>query len=164
MSVDKFYKKKIYNGLLSNTQTVSWRKLMYDNEARPRAIFIIWIACHGRLATNDRLMRFGILDNDNCVFCVQVLKVCTICCLNAEKFEPFGKTFCSWWRWIIHHKAEIKKWSGWYTKVKTRVGVPSCWRQLLLKRFIVVGCIETRKYIDWVLVIQIDIGKFIVIL
>lgn len=48
---------------------VPWRKLVFDNEARPIAVFITWMACRGRLAaTKDRLLRFGILDNADCVF------------------------------------------------------------------------------------------------
>lgn len=48
---------------------VCWKHLMYGSHARPRAKFILWMACHHRLATKDRLRRFGILQEDKCCFC-----------------------------------------------------------------------------------------------
>ncbi|CAI8610766.1 unnamed protein product [Vicia faba] len=38
--------------------------------ARPRA-FVLWLACNGRLATKDRLRRFGLINDENCIFCHQ---------------------------------------------------------------------------------------------
>ncbi|XP_058764527.1 uncharacterized protein LOC131637981 [Vicia villosa] len=66
LNENKFCKRKIYRQLLSNRQDVPWKKLFFDNEARPRAGFTLWMACLDRLATKARLMKFGILDNDRC--------------------------------------------------------------------------------------------------
>lgn len=32
---------------------------------------MLWLACNGRLATKDRLIRFGMISNDSCCFCPQ---------------------------------------------------------------------------------------------
>ncbi|XP_058749855.1 uncharacterized protein LOC131622850 [Vicia villosa] len=34
--------------------------------AQPRACFILWLTCHGKLPTKDRLLRLGMLDNITC--------------------------------------------------------------------------------------------------
>lgn len=68
-SMESFKMKKAYRDLQSLNSKVSWRKIMYHNIARPHAIFILWLACNGRLATKDRLKKFGMVDNENCVFC-----------------------------------------------------------------------------------------------
>ncbi|XP_058760750.1 uncharacterized protein LOC131634099 [Vicia villosa] len=48
---------------------VQWRKILFDNKARPRAKFVTWMTCHGNLATKERLKRFGMLQTDHCGFC-----------------------------------------------------------------------------------------------
>lgn len=45
---------------------------MNNNNARPRAVFALWMACHNRLSAKERLMRFGIIDNVRCYFCVNL--------------------------------------------------------------------------------------------
>lgn len=50
---------------------VHWRKSFFNNDARPRACFTLWLACHDKLATNDKLHRFGMIDDDICGFCDQ---------------------------------------------------------------------------------------------
>lgn len=45
---------------------------MYGNLAGPRDIFVLWLACQGRLATKERLCRFVLISNDCCCFCSKV--------------------------------------------------------------------------------------------
>ncbi|XP_058775933.1 uncharacterized protein LOC131650232 [Vicia villosa] len=71
LTENSFCKRKIYKKLLNNRQDVSWKKLFYNNEARPRAGFTLWMACLDRLATKSRLRKFGMLDNDRCVMCAE---------------------------------------------------------------------------------------------
>ncbi|XP_058759560.1 uncharacterized protein LOC131632858 [Vicia villosa] len=60
--------RDIYLKILQEQVHKPWRKIMYDNGAWPRAKVIIWLAFHGKLATKERLKRFGILDDDICYF------------------------------------------------------------------------------------------------
>ncbi|XP_058733338.1 uncharacterized protein LOC131604943 [Vicia villosa] len=48
---------------------MNWRKVVFSNYARPRAVFILWLAFRGRLQTKDRLIRYGINVDPKCVFC-----------------------------------------------------------------------------------------------
>jgi hypothetical protein len=61
--------RQVYSLLRFEYPVVDWRVTMYGNIARPRAIFTFWLACHGRLATKDRLNRFGITVDAKCCFC-----------------------------------------------------------------------------------------------
>ncbi|XP_058777120.1 uncharacterized protein LOC131651476 [Vicia villosa] len=65
----RFSMRDAYNSLQMHNNRVSWRSILYHNIARPRAIFILWLACNGRLATKDRLRKFGMLESDECCFC-----------------------------------------------------------------------------------------------
>ncbi|XP_058775782.1 uncharacterized protein LOC131650057 [Vicia villosa] len=69
---EKFSMKKFYYNFLKHHQQIPWRRLFYDNAARPRALFTLWLACHDRLATKARLREFGILTNEECTFCDNV--------------------------------------------------------------------------------------------
>lgn len=66
---NKFYIAKIYKNFQGQQLNVWWRKILYSNYARPRASFTLWMACHQRLATKDRLSRFGIANDGLCCFC-----------------------------------------------------------------------------------------------
>jgi hypothetical protein len=44
---------------------------MYENIARPRALFTFWLVCHGRLATKGRLSKFGVTVDVKCCFCAK---------------------------------------------------------------------------------------------
>ncbi|CAJ2669420.1 unnamed protein product [Trifolium pratense] len=63
--------RTIYKLLREDYPLVDWKTVMYQNMARPRAVFIFWLACHSRLATKDRLLKFGLNVNLQCCFCNQ---------------------------------------------------------------------------------------------
>ncbi|CAK8532362.1 unnamed protein product [Lathyrus sativus] len=68
----RFIGRRVYANLLPATPNVVWAKLILHNRARPRAIYTLWMICHGKLATKARLNRFGMVNNDQCVFCSAV--------------------------------------------------------------------------------------------
>lgn len=68
----RFIGRKVYGNLLPATPNVVWANLILHNRARPHAIFTLWMICHGNLATKARLHRFGMLNNNQCVFCTEV--------------------------------------------------------------------------------------------
>lgn len=47
--------KTIYQKLLGDNARVTWRSLVFDNSARPKARFTMWLQLQNRLLTNDRL-------------------------------------------------------------------------------------------------------------
>ncbi|XP_058763615.1 uncharacterized protein LOC131637067 [Vicia villosa] len=65
---DKFKSKEAYLAIKNVEPTVPWCKLTWNNLARPRAQFTLWLACHDRLATKERLHRFHLIDSPICAF------------------------------------------------------------------------------------------------
>ncbi|XP_058756747.1 uncharacterized protein LOC131629961 [Vicia villosa] len=53
--------KEFYLHFLAQSNDVDWKGLLMGNYARPRAKMMLWLACHGRLATKDRLVKFGMI-------------------------------------------------------------------------------------------------------
>lgn len=52
----------------SNFQEVYWKEFFQGNMAQPRALLVIWLDCHKRLATKDKLHMFGMANNVQCYF------------------------------------------------------------------------------------------------
>lgn len=50
----EFCTRMVFDEMRGDKQTVPSRKFLYGSVARPRATFVLWMACHGRLATKDR--------------------------------------------------------------------------------------------------------------
>lgn len=138
-SNDKFHMKSVYCELLEHMPVMPWHNLISHNKARPRAVFILWLACNKRLATKDRLAKMGFINDRGCQYC------------NAEESVNhllFGCRFTNAvWKeilnWInIGHDA--KEWDQelcWVTKVcKSRN-----WRSQIVK----VALAETVYEIWW---------------
>ncbi|XP_058732620.1 uncharacterized protein LOC131604176 [Vicia villosa] len=62
--------------------------------ARPRAIFVMWMACHNRLNTKDRLARFGNITDGECLFCGEI-ETC------SHLFFACRETY-SLWKLVLH--------------------------------------------------------------
>ncbi|XP_058782892.1 uncharacterized protein LOC131657519 [Vicia villosa] len=67
----KFNKGMAYRNLQNYGHKVMWKNLLYGNNARSRASFIFWLACHERLATKYKLYKFSLTDNTTCYLCLQ---------------------------------------------------------------------------------------------
>lgn len=65
----KFKMSRFYRGLMNQNMNTDWYVLMDKNIARPRAIFSLWMACHKRLATKDRLIKVGVNIGSQCCLC-----------------------------------------------------------------------------------------------
>lgn len=64
-----FKGRQIYHLLQKDNLDVIWHNLVLHNKARPRAVFALWMVCHGKLPTRTRLHRWGMVSITNCVFC-----------------------------------------------------------------------------------------------
>lgn len=90
-------------------------------------LFIMWLACHNRLATNDGLYKFGKVDNRFCVFCDEIqsiqLMFFTYQCMNDI------------WKKILEWINVDQKPRGWIQElawIKERSKSKSC-RSIFLK-------------------------------
>ncbi|XP_058775932.1 uncharacterized protein LOC131650231 [Vicia villosa] len=124
----KFRMHMLYDDMIEEAPTVDWRWLFQRNAARPRARFITWLLCHGKLATKDRLHRFNmIMDTD-----------CSICQVTEETiphlFFDCKDNAAVWiqvlhWLGIAHQPLPWVDELRWLIREVTRKG----WRACLLK-------------------------------
>ncbi|XP_056690147.1 uncharacterized protein [Spinacia oleracea] len=56
--------KAMYQRLLGPYEKVRWRRLIWQNKASPKSLFIAWVAIWGRLPTLDRLIRWKVVDSN----------------------------------------------------------------------------------------------------
>ncbi|XP_019241491.1 PREDICTED: uncharacterized protein LOC109221464 [Nicotiana attenuata] len=61
--------KQLYLQLLGDLPRVSWKNLIFQNSARPKTVFNLWLLLQGRLPTKDRLVNWGLNINQQCVLC-----------------------------------------------------------------------------------------------
>lgn len=62
--------KQIYIQLLPALPKVGWKNLIFKNAARPKALFTMWLQCQNKLLTVNRLAKWGIKVNPQCVLCL----------------------------------------------------------------------------------------------
>ncbi|XP_019239049.1 PREDICTED: uncharacterized protein LOC109219081 [Nicotiana attenuata] len=63
--------KNIYHRLRGRFEKVSWRRVVCHNTGCPRWTFILTVAAHGKLYTKDRLQKWGMQVDRECVLCKQ---------------------------------------------------------------------------------------------
>lgn len=66
-----FNRCNIYKLLSGADVVVNWFRLFCGNIARPRSLFMLWLLCHEKMATRDRMARFGFIDHVQCSFCME---------------------------------------------------------------------------------------------
>lgn len=79
---------------------VIWRKLLYGNIARFRAMCTLWLSCQDRLATKERLNKFG-LFNDYCCFCMEKETIQNLL-FSCSKMKDIWNDVLAWMQ--INHK------------------------------------------------------------
>src|SRR3954471_20416762 len=65
----KYNTAKMYTSLRGEKVNKAWRHMFSRNHARPRAIFITWLAFVGRLSTKDRILKYCLTLDPSCVYC-----------------------------------------------------------------------------------------------
>lgn len=84
----------VYKLLRGERRITDWNKMLNKNNAKPRSVFVIWLCTQERLSMKDRLLRFGIQVDQECVFLV-ISRVWSICFLVVKSHPTFGAIFSS---------------------------------------------------------------------
>ena len=61
--------KKLYKCMQGEHDKVNWRRIICNNSASPKAIFITWLTLHDKLTNKSRLYSWGIAPEKQCVHC-----------------------------------------------------------------------------------------------
>ncbi|XP_021866924.1 uncharacterized protein [Spinacia oleracea] len=65
----KYSIQKMYLHLRQNATAVSWKRIICNSKASPKATFIVWLALQNRLATKERLLKWNMQIDGGCVSC-----------------------------------------------------------------------------------------------
>ncbi|XP_009622493.1 uncharacterized protein LOC107830057 [Nicotiana tabacum] len=65
----RFSIRQIYKDMQGEFQKATWRKLVCNNQGLPKWTFIMILALLNRLATKDRLAKWGIIPDQLCHLC-----------------------------------------------------------------------------------------------
>lgn len=60
---------KVYQWLVGQVRKVSWAKLVCQNGAPPKCIFIVWLVLHNKLATCSYLAKIVVVVEHGCCLC-----------------------------------------------------------------------------------------------
>ncbi|XP_024638625.1 uncharacterized protein [Medicago truncatula] len=63
--------KRMYNALRGDFAKVGWRKMICNNPAPPKCLFVTWLIIHARLPTCDRMLKVGIQCDQVCILCTK---------------------------------------------------------------------------------------------
>ncbi|XP_019226299.1 PREDICTED: uncharacterized protein LOC109207768 [Nicotiana attenuata] len=88
---------------------VAWKGLMYQNQARPKATFILWLLMHGRLQTADRLKKWKIQIDDLCCFCKQALETKEHLFAECRYGRDMWSRLMQW----IQIQVNLPSWTEW---------------------------------------------------
>ncbi|XP_058734298.1 uncharacterized protein LOC131606029 [Vicia villosa] len=96
--------------------------------ARPRAIHVTWLACHGKLATKDRLCRFNIIHDSKCSLCKEVDESLGHLFFQCPHTLSIWKKILAWLE-IVHTPSNWYDELHWVTNFNSRKG----WKAIILK-------------------------------
>ncbi|XP_062118688.1 uncharacterized protein LOC133832345 [Humulus lupulus] len=94
-----------YQALVTAKQSVKWYKEVWNKMAIPKHMFILWLAVLDRMQLKERLFRFQIVPDENCLLC-------------GTKKETIEHLFfdCHLCYQALN---QIKDWLGWHTAAST---------------------------------------------
>ncbi|XP_070014897.1 uncharacterized protein [Nicotiana sylvestris] len=61
--------KQIYVQLIGEDTRVPWKDMIFNNAARPKAKFTLCLQLQSRLLTTDKLVKWGLVMDTQCVMC-----------------------------------------------------------------------------------------------
>lgn len=71
LNMPAFSINRIYKVMAGEMQKVDWRRLICQNVAPPKFIFISWLLLQGGMATCEYLQKVGVAVDNICCFCGQ---------------------------------------------------------------------------------------------
>lgn len=85
---------KLYKHLRGNFVTDPWKRLLCNNTASPKSVFITWMAAQHKLVTKDRLLQWGLSIDPVCVLCgvaPEIIHHLFFQCYTTDIWEKFLK-------------------------------------------------------------------------
>ncbi|XP_019263106.1 PREDICTED: uncharacterized protein LOC109240879 [Nicotiana attenuata] len=121
----KYQIKQMFLKMIPDYCKVEWKGLMLHTSIHPRYRFILWLAVQKRLATIDRLLKFGIQVPAECIFFKNGSETFNHLFFECPVTSRLWAKLCHW----LGHKRSIGDWEcelEWINKkAKSRAGINS---------------------------------------
>nr|XP_004240331.1 uncharacterized protein LOC101255200 [Solanum lycopersicum] len=127
--------KQIYDYLRGEKTKPEWRCLMNKNAARPKATFTLWILLNRKLATVDRLAKWGMALDKTCVLCKSADESIDHMFIQCQYA---GEVWERLLRWIDNHSNRPRTWTQ-FIQWSIQNGKGKTTRAELFKRILVEG-------------------------
>lgn len=124
---ERYNTSSMYKELQGEQPRVEWRHVMIKNQARPRAMFTLWMTCHKKLATKDRLLRFHMIHEDSCCFCNEKESINHLF-FDCQETNRIWRTVLNWIQ-IPHVASNWNEELEWLSKKCKGKG----WKAMVLK-------------------------------
>lgn len=89
--------KKFQTALLGSPTKVDWAKMICQNAAPPKCLFITWLLMHGRLATCSYLQHIGVQVESVCCLCEQAEETLDHLFFECRIAQSVWKEAADWW-------------------------------------------------------------------
>uniref|UniRef100_A0A803Q2Q6 Reverse transcriptase domain-containing protein n=1 Tax=Cannabis sativa TaxID=3483 RepID=A0A803Q2Q6_CANSA len=96
---DKYLVAAGYRELHVQSTRVFWNKFVWNRFNIPKHSFIAWLAMLGKLKTKERLMRFGVIEEDICLLCndsSETIEHIFFCCQYSKECLLQIKGWLQW--------------------------------------------------------------------
>ncbi|XP_058752185.1 uncharacterized protein LOC131625336 [Vicia villosa] len=106
----------MYDCIIPAVPSVSWSSLIQHNQARPRSVVCLWLACQDHLATKVRLKRLGLMQSEQCSFCNEApedfnhllidCRICSVIWKDILQWLHIRHTPLNWMeeiKWLTSH-------------------------------------------------------------
>ncbi|XP_058782553.1 uncharacterized protein LOC131657058 [Vicia villosa] len=116
----------MYAGMMKDNLNVDWQGVLKWNNARPRALITLWLLCHGKPATKDRMIRFGLITESICSMCKEADESINHIFFECRVTNKIWKTTLGWmnidrdpkgWNAELEWIDENTKKKGWKSSI-----------------------------------------------
>lgn len=112
----KYSPKSGYMYLMGVQRTIPWANVVWNRFNLPKHGFIMWLICHKKLLTRDRLLRWGMgITDSSCLLCAGAYEsldhLYFHCSFSTElckgvtdwlQISGFPRRFSEWLHWVSH--------------------------------------------------------------
>uniref|UniRef100_A0A1U7YPV5 Uncharacterized protein LOC104246697 n=1 Tax=Nicotiana sylvestris TaxID=4096 RepID=A0A1U7YPV5_NICSY len=116
---ESFSIRKLYRLQFPQLPKVPWKGIILQPNLHPRFKFILWLALQRRLATVDRLLKFGVQIPQQCIFCKQADEVFDHIFFECSMTKELWSRLLKW----LGHSRTIRNWQSevaWISQYATK--------------------------------------------
>lgn len=105
--------RDIYCKMIGDMPKVPWKTLMIRNEARPKAVFILWLQIQDKLVTINKLHNWGKDIDQTCILCRQQSETRDHLYIHCIYTTNVWRRIVRWQKWQWNQKTNWEEHLAW---------------------------------------------------